>query len=326
MAHEPTWAGLGKGLLVLGILWWTWIGYAWLTSVVDPEEGIVRLLIIAAMAALLVVSLCVRTFRRPRAALRLRDHARARRAHRALHPRQPRRPRPALVRDRPRGQHGARLRAPDRRLLPGLVAALGLAPRAGARHGRPEVLRPRRLAARARPLRRALRADRADRARRVDRRDRRRQRRARRRRHRDRRGPRRRVSAALFWLYFDVVALVAARRLSNATPGREQNGIARDSFTYLHLPMVAGIVLVALGFKKTLAHVHAHLHVVPAIGAARRHGALPARARRLPLAQRAPPDDRAARRVRLLRRHDRARGAHPGDRDAVACSRPCWSR
>ena len=72
------------------------------------------------------------------------------------------------------------------------------------------------------------------------------------------------VSAALFWLYFDVVALVAERRLSNATPGREQNGIARDSFTYLHLPMVAGIVLVALGFKKTLADVHAHLHVVPA--------------------------------------------------------------
>ena len=59
MAHEPTWTGLAKGLLVLGILWWSWIGYAWLTSVVDPEEGIVRLLIFAAMAALLVVSLCV---------------------------------------------------------------------------------------------------------------------------------------------------------------------------------------------------------------------------------------------------------------------------
>src|SRR5436190_7749252 len=59
MAHEPTWAGLGKGLLVLGILWWSWVGYAWLTSVVDPEEGIVRLTIFAAMAALLVVALCV---------------------------------------------------------------------------------------------------------------------------------------------------------------------------------------------------------------------------------------------------------------------------
>jgi low temperature requirement protein LtrA len=72
------------------------------------------------------------------------------------------------------------------------------------------------------------------------------------------------VSAGLFWLYFDVVSLVAARRLSKATPGREQNAIARDSYTYLHLPMVAGIVLVALGFKQTLAHVHGHLQLVPA--------------------------------------------------------------
>ncbi|MDX6647637.1 MAG: hypothetical protein QOK40_3364 [Miltoncostaeaceae bacterium] len=59
MAHEPTWRGVGKGLLVLGVLWWSWVGYAWLTSVVDPEEGTVRLVIFAAMAALLVAALCV---------------------------------------------------------------------------------------------------------------------------------------------------------------------------------------------------------------------------------------------------------------------------
>ena len=40
--------------------------------------------------------------------------------------------------------------------------------------------------------------------------------------------------------------------------------MARDSFTYLHLPMVAGIVIFAFGVKTTLAHVHAHLHSVPA--------------------------------------------------------------
>ena len=72
------------------------------------------------------------------------------------------------------------------------------------------------------------------------------------------------VVAALWWLYFDVVALVAARRLSNATPGRERNTIARDSFSYLHFPMVAGIILVALGLKKTLGHVSVHLDSVPA--------------------------------------------------------------
>jgi low temperature requirement protein LtrA len=48
---------------------------------------------------------------------------------------------------------------------------------------------------------------------------------------------------------------VAERRLAKAKPGREQNEIARDSFSYLHFPMVAGIVLVALGMKKTLGDV-----------------------------------------------------------------------
>src|SRR3989454_11328264 len=59
MADTPTWAGLAKGMLVLGVLWWSWVGYAWLTSVVDPEEGLVRFAIFAAMAALLVAALCV---------------------------------------------------------------------------------------------------------------------------------------------------------------------------------------------------------------------------------------------------------------------------
>src|SRR4029450_5076086 len=44
---------------VLGVLWWSWVGYAWLTSVVDPEEGAVRLVMFVVMAALLVAALCV---------------------------------------------------------------------------------------------------------------------------------------------------------------------------------------------------------------------------------------------------------------------------
>src|SRR5436305_13611244 len=59
MAAHPTWEGLAQGALVLGILWWAWVGYAWLTSTVDPEEGGVRIAIFAAMAAMLVVALCV---------------------------------------------------------------------------------------------------------------------------------------------------------------------------------------------------------------------------------------------------------------------------
>ncbi len=59
MAADPSWGTLGKGLLVLGLMWWSWVGYAWLTSVVNPEEGAIRFAIFAAMAAMLVVALCV---------------------------------------------------------------------------------------------------------------------------------------------------------------------------------------------------------------------------------------------------------------------------
>jgi low temperature requirement protein LtrA len=67
------------------------------------------------------------------------------------------------------------------------------------------------------------------------------------------------VAAALWWAYFDVVATVAERRLRGSSPG-ERARIARDSYTYLHLPMVAGIVVFAFGVKTTLAHVHLHLN------------------------------------------------------------------
>ena len=39
MSHDQTWSGLAQGLLILGVLWWAWVGYAWLTSVIDPEAG-----------------------------------------------------------------------------------------------------------------------------------------------------------------------------------------------------------------------------------------------------------------------------------------------
>ena len=69
------------------------------------------------------------------------------------------------------------------------------------------------------------------------------------------------LAAAQWWAYFDVVAVVAAKRLERATPGREQNEIARDSYSYLHYPMIAGIVLVALGLKKTIGDVDDPLKV-----------------------------------------------------------------
>ncbi len=72
------------------------------------------------------------------------------------------------------------------------------------------------------------------------------------------------LAAALWWVYFDIVALVSARRLGEAEAGRVQNELARDSYSYIHYLLVAGIVLVALGMKKAIAHDSAHLHDVAA--------------------------------------------------------------
>jgi low temperature requirement protein LtrA len=267
MADEPTWEGLAKGLLVLGVLWWSWVGYAWLTSVIDPEEGVVRLVIFASMAALLVAALCVPEVFEDTALLFACAYAVVRIAHIALF---------ALA---SRGD-------PDlRRSVTGLAVgtAVGTSLLVGASFadgalqgglwalallldaGGPYVfgsegwkLVPGHFAERhgliviialgesivaigvgaeagvdaAVVVSAVLGVA---------------------------------IAAALWWLYFDIVALVAERRLSNATPGREQNEVARDSFSYLHFPMVAGIVLVALGLKKTLEHPEDALKLVPAV-------------------------------------------------------------
>ncbi len=70
--------------------------------------------------------------------------------------------------------------------------------------------------------------------------------------------------AALWWAYFDVVAIVAERRLAEAPPG-EQAPLARDAYSYLHFPLIAGIVLLAFGFKETLGATGESLDTVPAL-------------------------------------------------------------
>jgi low temperature requirement protein LtrA len=62
------------------------------------------------------------------------------------------------------------------------------------------------------------------------------------------------VCATMWWSYFDVVAIVAENVL-HQTPDAERPRLARDSYTFLHLPMVAGIILTALGMKKVFAHL-----------------------------------------------------------------------
>jgi low temperature requirement protein LtrA len=62
------------------------------------------------------------------------------------------------------------------------------------------------------------------------------------------------IAACLWWVYFDVTALAAERNLARLT-GTARNRAARDAYSVAHLPMIAGIVLLALGVKKTMALV-----------------------------------------------------------------------
>lgn len=59
MSSDLTWGGVGRGLLVFAAIWWSWTGYAWLTNALEPEEGLVRAGMFAAMAAMFVVALAV---------------------------------------------------------------------------------------------------------------------------------------------------------------------------------------------------------------------------------------------------------------------------
>ena len=266
MADEPTWEGLAKGLLVLGVMWWAWVGYAWLTSVVNPEEGAVRLVMFAAMAAFLVVALCVPGAFNEEALLFAGAYAVVRFSQIALFV--------LASRDDPGLRHAVWGLLASTAVGVGLLVAASFADGAlqGAlwvlalaldmggpliidpsgwrlepghfaeRHGLIVIIALGEsivaigVGAEAGVTTGVVVAACVGIA----------------------------IAAALWWLYFDFVALVAERRLSNASPGRERNTIARDSFSYLHLPMVAGIVLVALGMKKTLEHVDDPLKVVPA--------------------------------------------------------------
>ncbi len=322
MARTPTWEGLLKGVLVLGMLWWAWVGYAWLTSVVDPEEGSVRLVIFAAMAAMLVAALCVPGAFGSEALLFACAYAIVRGAHIALFT--------IASREDPALRHSVAGLAYSTAIAAGLLfvaAATSGALQIGLwglalvlDMGGPFLfgaegwkLVPGHFAERnglivlialgesivalgvgakvvldaGTVVAAVLGVV---------------------------------VAAALWWVYFDVTAIVAERRLSRAAEGRERNEIARDSYSYLHFPMVAGIALLAVGLKLTLEDVERIAQARAGLRAARRSGVVPARARRVPLAQHAhaqPPQ------VGVRCGPDRARARHGRGEALIACDPRC---
>jgi low temperature requirement protein LtrA len=266
ISRKPTWEGLLEGLLALCVLWWSWTGYTWLTSVVDPEEGSVRLAIFAAMAAFLVCALCVPKAFGSEALLFAGAYAAVRAAHIALFLLASRED--AALRKSVLGLavstaigagllFGAAAASDGLRLgIWGIALALDfggpfffgaegwkLEPAHFAeRHGLIVIIAlgesivaigvGSQVALDAGVIAAAVLGI--------------------------------AVAASLWWVYFDVTSLAAARRLANASEGRERNEIARDSYSYLHLPMVAGIALLAVGLKQTLERVSEHLGTVTA--------------------------------------------------------------
>ncbi|MGZ6641799.1 MAG: low temperature requirement protein A [Solirubrobacteraceae bacterium] len=266
MGGHVAWAGLGQGLLVLAVVWWSWEGYAWLTNTVDADRDAVRLTIFAAMGAMLLVALATPGAFGADATLFVVAYAVVRGVHLVLY---------AQAAD------DAGVRAAVGRLAPSALAACALLLAAAQFDGTAQTLlwiaavlvdygglwlaglggwtvQTAHFAERhslivlialgesvvdigagirEEPLGAgvvvgALLAVAA--------------------------------IAALWWAYFDVVAPVAERRMRTA-PAAERVAIARDSYTFLHLPMVAGIVLLAFGIERTIAHVGEPLDVVPAV-------------------------------------------------------------
>ena len=268
MAVHATWGGLGRGLLVLGLMWWSWVGYAWLTSVVNPEEGSVRFAIFAAMAAFLVVALCTPEAFGDSRMLFAGAYTGVRFGQIALFLLASR-DEPAL-RSSVKGLAGGTAVGCGLLIVGALFDDVTVQASIWAVALLLDMLEPFLFGSEGWQLRPGHFAERhgliiiialgesivaigvgahchvdagvvAAAVLGIA------------------------IAGALWWLYFDIVALVAERRLSNAAVGREQNEIARDSYSYIHFPMVAGIVLLALGMKKTLGHVDEPLETVPEV-------------------------------------------------------------
>jgi low temperature requirement protein LtrA len=268
LSDDPTWAGLGHGLLILAALWWAWAAYAWLTNTVDPGVGAVWGAMLVAMSAMFVAALSVpEVFGRHGVVFGVAFLI-VTVMHLALY---------ALS---ARGDPD--LLAAIMRIAPSSVAGSALIIVAGFVHGglRPILWLAALAVGLFGPLLSGTSGWRVQPAHFVER-------------HgliviiaigeslvaiglgarRTELGAGVIVAAVLgfvvatsFWLaYFDFFPIRAQQMLADRS-GVERTALARDAYTYLHLPMVAGIVLFAFAMKTTLAHVGDELATIPALG------------------------------------------------------------
>ena len=268
LAEEPTFAQLGRGLVVLAIIWWAWSGYTWLTSTVDPELVLPRLVMFGAMGAMLVVALATPGAFAGDGVLWGLGYLAVRLLHAALFALAARND-PALARavlslvaSLIPGAGliilaSAAFDGSTRDLLwvlavlldYGIVLGIGAEGwHVHARHFAERFALVILIALGESIVAIGVGAEAVDLSAAV-------------------------VLAALlavgiacalWWAYFDVVAVVAEQRFSAAVGG-DQVRMARDSYALLHLPMISGVVLFALGVKKVIEHTGDPLEDMPAV-------------------------------------------------------------
>lgn len=59
MAHDLTWHGVLRGMLLIGLLWWSWVGFSWLCNLVKADEGAVRGVMMTSMTAMFLIALAI---------------------------------------------------------------------------------------------------------------------------------------------------------------------------------------------------------------------------------------------------------------------------
>jgi low temperature requirement protein LtrA len=267
MSEDLTWRGLGRGLLVLAALWWGWTGYAWLTNMLEPEDGLARAGMFCGMAAMLVAALGVPGAFGREAVLFGVAFLLVRLCNLLLYgiagKRQPAFRR-AIVRFAPTASIGPILILVacfcdgTAQTVLWVIAILALYAGPLIDRGQGWQISPAHfaerygliviialgesivaigIAAAGLDLTAAvITAGVLGLA----------------------------VIAALWWAYFDVFAVLGEQQLAR-TSGAGRARLARDNYSYLHMPMIAGIVLFALGLKITTHDVGEPLATLPAV-------------------------------------------------------------
>lgn len=268
MADDLSWTGIVRGVAVLAVLWWVWVGYAWLTSVVDPEEGATKIAFFAAIAATLVASIALPNVFKGEAAefaaavavvralqlllfwLASKDNPNLRRSIAGL----------ALSTTVGIGLLTAALLTNGTVSVVLWVVALTIdiggpflwgsegwslvADHFAERHGLilliaigESIVAIGSAAGGSASVETVVLAVLGI-----------------------------AICSAVWWLYFDMTARAVNKKFEEMAPGVEQNEFGRDMFSYLHFPMVAGVVLLALGLKKSFLGMNDPLKEVAAFG------------------------------------------------------------